>query len=116
MVRTVIPIAKSNDDIEFHKGRISAKLTPHSSLMKTSCSEVNVNTVSVIIRENWHVSLQNLALQVNMPKTYPERSLAYAPSLVHVHSTLLDKGTNEGSYISLRRVVEENRRGPVHPI
>ncbi len=52
-----------------HKGRISAELTPHSGQPKTTCSELNVNTVSVIIRENRYVLLQNLALQVNIPET-----------------------------------------------
>ncbi len=50
---------------EFHKGHISVELTPHGSWPKTSCSEVNVNSVIVIIRENRYISLRNVALHVN---------------------------------------------------
>ncbi len=45
---------------------------------------MNANTVSVINRENWHVSLRNLALQVNIPKTSLRHILKH-----HLHMRLV---------------------------
>ncbi len=65
--------------IEFHKGRISAELTPHSGRPKTSCSEVNVNTVSKIICEN-----QFISLQYHIPKISLRRILK---DQLHMHQS-----------------------------
>ncbi len=46
--------------VTFMKEHESAELTPHSSRPSTACMERNVNTVSVLIEEDRHLSTRAL--------------------------------------------------------
>ncbi len=51
----------------YQRLRISA-LIPHSIHPSTACTEMNVNTIATIVRDDHHLSYRAFARQINMLK------------------------------------------------
>ncbi len=54
---------------EFKDGRQSAKFLPHTSQLVSMCTATNINTISLIIREDLHQSLCKLEEQTNISQS-----------------------------------------------
>ncbi len=60
---------------EFKDGRQLAELLPHTGRLASVCTALNINTISVIIREDWHLSLRKLEDETNISRSSLHRIL-----------------------------------------
>ncbi len=71
---------------EFKDGRHSAEL-PHTGRRASVCTATNVNTITVIIKEDRHLSLHKLEDQTNISRSSLHRFLCEKLKMRHISST-----------------------------
>ncbi len=73
----------------FSEGCESAALIPHGEWLSIACTEINVNTVATIVRDDRHLSCQTFTRHVNMLKSSIYKILIEIVKMRHVCSTLV---------------------------
>ncbi len=72
---------------EFKDGRQLAELLPYTGWLASVCTATNINTISVIIREDRHLSLRKLEDQTNISRSSLHRILHDQLKMRHISST-----------------------------